>query len=767
MISTVGLFGIALLLAGVAGVVLEALLAPSRGFRLRPRTPAVGFGACVVLLVPLGSVWPTSRTAWALVGILILSAGLSVALVLRAGSRNPAPRPVATAGDGSAAVLLASTVAVALLALSPLLRLGFPTTIAAANNDGWSYAGMTAWLQDHSWTASLGETHTVSDIFGGVLDMQVEAGFGIGFESFASSVATLTGYPTYATVQAVAALLFVVAGAGWFDLGSLLVPRLATSRLVFLCLPASAPALITAYSENYLPHAVGLALVPAALAALIRWFSRPSAVSLVIAAVIVGAILSVYPGVSPWVIGPWGLLIAWTGFTALRSRIAGSDNRALGRAAILALAPIVAVAVIAPFQASQTVTFLTRLASGAPVPYPELGGFGRTALFVGASGPTSFLGPLDGFTAILAIAGFVVILAGLGFLVTSWRGNHGAVLAMLGVTIVSSVSLVRFSSLPDFAYGVFKVLLNSGYLAAGFAMLGLLLASARWQAPIALAVAGALGVMWMFASSSVLASALTGGAGFRAPDITAGRHLSTLGKDDVILLEGASATGEAFHQRMAMAYFSQQVAGRDVIGLGTTGSYFASPGSDAWRPSIPWDYVLADGSEAMTAARRLVWANGTYSYWRAPQVDATPYGVNWYSPEGSPGEPFRWTGGPVEILVSNRGTRPTRVEVSTKVLAWGRPRRVELRRGSVLIASVRVGTDEQATLVGRTTIPPRTVTVLTLDGGDGMPAPPPDPRLLSVRVDEPRVVVLRGGEAPAAAEPAGQRGPGPGTSKSS
>ena len=110
MIATVGLFGVAVLLACAAGVVLEALLRPRRGFRLRPRTPAIGFAVCVLLLVSLGSVWPTSRTAWGLVVVLTAAWVVAFVRVYRAGKVHAVPPPFRTREDRASAILLSASV---------------------------------------------------------------------------------------------------------------------------------------------------------------------------------------------------------------------------------------------------------------------------------------------------------------------------------------------------------------------------------------------------------------------------------------------------------------------------------------------------------------------------------------------------------------------------------------------------------------------------------------------------------------------------------
>lgn len=739
MLSTVAIFAVALALVVVAGVIVEALLAPATGFRLRGRTPAVGFSIIVVLLIALGALWPTRVTAWVLLALIALGAFIATWLVRRVRKRDTTRAPLWTGGDGQGLILLTCAVAGSLFVLSPVLRLGFPTTVAALNNDGWSYAGISGWLTTHAWPAPQDSPH-IFDIFGGVIGAQLRDGFSVGFESFASSVAVMTGYPTYAVVQPVAAIVIVIGAAGWFDLGRQLAPKIGTWRLALLTLPAIAPALVVIYSENYLPHAFGIALVPVALGALICWFTAPDVSSAVRSGLAVGAVLCVYPGIAPWVIGPWILLTIWAIAHAWRSRKTAADRRTARALVVVVGAPVVTTIIVAPYQAIQTVTFLARKASGAAVPYPDLGRLSSSAFVVGATGPGSIVGPPSTVALAVTIALGAFALAGLIVLLASWRSNLLTAIAAIGVAAVSVFGLVRFSSLPDFPYGVFKVLANSGALLAGFAILGLLIGSMRWKPTPFLAMVGVMGVAWLAASSSVLSAAYRGSAGFRAADITAAREVASLPPDSVTLVEGTSDSGEVFHRRMALAYVGQQYADRVLIGLGTTGSYFAPPGTDVWRPDRPWDYVIGDGSEEMSPGRRAVWSNGSYTLWTAPAVDSTPYGANWSATEG--GGSFRWTTGPVEILVSNRRSTPARVRVTLDLLAWKSPREVVLRRGRQVIAREQVGTASEVQMMSIVTVAPGKITVLDLDPGTAAPAPAGDSRMLSARVTAPRVVPL-------------------------
>jgi len=453
----------------------------------------------------------------------------------------------------------------------------------------------------------------------------------------------------------------------------------------------------------------------------------------------VGAVLCVYPGIAPWVIGPWILLTLWV-IAREYARRNSSVGRGVWGTLVVICTPVLATIIVAPYQAFQTINFLLRKASGAPVPYPELGRLGSGAFALGAAGPASIVGQPSTLAVGITIALGAFSLVGLTVLLASWRSNPLVATAAVGAAAISIFGLVRFSSLPDFPYGVFKVLANSGALLAGFALLGLLIGSMRWKPAAFVAMVGAMGIAWLAASSTVLATAYRGTAGFRAADVTAAREVASLPPNSVTLVEGTSDSGEVFHRRMALAYVGQQYADRVLIGLGTTGSYFAPPGTDVWRPDRPWDYVIGDGSEQMSPGRRAVWSNDAYTLWTAPSVDSTPYGANWYATEGDGS--FRWTSGPVEILMSNRRATPARVRVTLDLLAWKSPREVVLRRGRQVIAREQVGTAQEVRMMGSVTVAPGKVTVLEIETGATAEGPPGDPRMLGVRVKAPRVVTI-------------------------
>ena len=133
----------------LAGVALTALLDP-RGRWLTPATPAAG-AACIVCLAHFaGYVLPGSTTAIVVVVVI-------VALLVLGVVRRGRPRALREAFALSRGELLALGLGavLGLLLLTPVLSIGFPTTIAAEIADGWARSVLAEWLIDHPLSDSV------------------------------------------------------------------------------------------------------------------------------------------------------------------------------------------------------------------------------------------------------------------------------------------------------------------------------------------------------------------------------------------------------------------------------------------------------------------------------------------------------------------------------------------------------------------------------------------------------------------------------------
>jgi hypothetical protein len=195
---------------------------------------------------------------------------------------------------------------------------------------------------------------------------------------------------------------------------------------------------------------------------------------------------------------------------------------------------------------------------------------------------------------------------------------------------------------------------------------------------------------------------------------------------------------------MMQAYFGADLGGQKLQGLGTTSSYIAPGGQPEWRPTRPWAYVvtLHPDDAPFGAHREQIWTNGTYTLWKAPQLDVTPYGPVWYPPETDAAGVFQWTAGDVQLVVSNRSSRDRKVSLRMTAASYGVNRTVtigpERQPGTTVTLPGKKGLRP---IVVPLRLPANSATGIVVASDPGpAPAPRPDLRTLSLRIQDVTVV---------------------------
>ena len=301
MAATLAILVVGVLLALLVGVAVRSALDVGGRWLAFEAIP-LGVATSIGVLYGLAYVLPMTSAAVVLVAaaaaVLVAASVIRARRRARTGDALRSALSEALAPDRADGAVIATGGAAALLALLPVFRIGFPTTLGFGNNDSWAYAGIVSWLRDNAWRshAPIGS----SDLFGSLLTNQLRDGFGFGFELYSSATASLTGRQGHEVVDAVAAVGFVVAAAGWAHLHRALSPDSRASRLAVAALGALSPLLLLPFSDNYTPQFFGLCLWPGAVAGVVVFLRAPGIRTLVPAALVAGGVIAVYPGVSPW-----------------------------------------------------------------------------------------------------------------------------------------------------------------------------------------------------------------------------------------------------------------------------------------------------------------------------------------------------------------------------------------------------------------------------------------------------------------------------------
>lgn len=716
----------ALVLLTVIGVGARAWLGPQG----RPRSDVLPLGAAVaiVLAYPLARVLDLRAIAW-----LLLVAGL-VAIVLAVwrsrGPDGPVGRP-----ETLEIVVLAGGVVVGLLALIPAIAVGFPTAVAHSTRDGFSYMATIGWLLDNGLTR-LPEGGPDQALYG-ITRAQLDDGFGIGFEMLGAMGAALLGRESYQVVNAVSAIGFPLAAAGWLALARRVgTPVPAAIPLVLLA--AAAPAFLLPYSMNQGPHFLALALLPFSLACTIDVARDPRLRPLVIAAIAWGATLGVYTALLPW------LVVCTAAAIAAVYRPPERGVALARRMAMHAGAALLAIIVVTPFVHLQALEFIRTIGrpdSGVTSARWSLDDYAAVLTGGAERVPFATEPPLDWSTA---IATLLVLGCAVAALVLARRGTLVAIAAAgVGTTLLVGASLLRNGEATA-GYNLFKASITGGAILAGCAIAALVVAP-RARRGVAPALAGVLAAAWLPVAAGLLQSSYDEESGFRREEIALGRAIRDLPPDSTVLVEGTTIpTRWEYEMRHVTAYFGERDGVEDVEGLGSIASYLTvrqdPPGTRPWRPDTPWDYVVTSGAQLRQGARQVVWSSPHYRIERAPVLDVTNYGPGWYGPETDPdGRVHAWTAGDAALVVSNRGVRPRVATLAFDVQSYEVPRRVEVTAQGARARVIAVPGRRVRVRVPVPVPADSTRVVRLFSPGPPRPAPPGDGRLLAFDVSGLRI----------------------------
>jgi hypothetical protein len=745
--AVVGIYATAFIICLVTGVALAGVLDP-RGRWLDLRSLPLGAATAIALLWPLGWLMPVRVAAWVFVGVVL--AALAVALVLRAraGGGPRALRDVLATGRADAVVLGIGAVG-GMLILAPLLRLGFPSTIAYSNNDGWSYVGIIEWLHGHAFGPTALPDMLRPTTFAPFA--QLRDGFGVGFELLASTTMTLTGRDAYEMVNPVSALGLPIALGGWAYLWTGITGRIGWRHGALIAVAVTSPVFLLPFAENYTPQFVSVSFLPLAAATFVHYARRPGVRTAIPAAIGSAAVIGVYPPLLPWLI-PTLLLAALIGARWPGDRAGWRDTRAhvgrLRRSALVLAGFVIALVVIAPIQLRHVIRWFSTHTAEAGIPFPRLQPEDYLVWATGNSAPFSYItgSPVPWSVAATALIVVPIFVVGLLLPLRHAESPRRALaLVTAGVVIATAIVFITFRLTDPLGYGLYKALITGGAMLAGLLVLSLIPLRDRGLAGIRLLCLAILAAVWIPQSAQLLELSYRSTVGFRATDIQLGRELRTLPPRSTILVEGAAEEPGSFQVRMTQAYFGPEFAERHVEGLGSSSSYITPGGQPQWRPDTPWDYVITLRADAAPfgAGREPVWDNGVYFVSRAPELDATPFGQRWYPQEVDGSGPYQWTSGNVELIVANRSDRERRVTLGMTVASYADARRLTVAPEGAEGTTFTVPPEREGLtrIAVPLTLPPDSTTpiILTPDPGPQQ-ARPPDARTLSIRVQDVELV---------------------------
>ena len=745
MLAILGIYGLGVLVCLAAGIGLRALLTPG-GRWVGFETVPLGFCTVSAILYPLGIM--ARATVAAPIAVLIVLSGLIGGVLLRRRGRARAGEPglqlrQALVPELPAAITTGAGGGLGILLLLPTLRQGFPTTIAATNNDGWGYSGMVDWLKDHPFPRDVQPDIQAPMTL--VPWNQNVNDFAVGFEHFAALLASLLGRDGYEVVNSAAAVAIVAAVCGWGALVQQLRGRVDAAQAALVALAVASPLVVLPFAENYMTQFVSVCLWPFAIASFLGAVDRPGIRTIAVAGLGSAGLIGTYPALMPWLVPPIVAvaLIGGGGRSWRGTPVAGlAGHRVLGAVAALAALTIAttAVAPIQVYRAVQNLFFLDSVYVGALSDFFSNSAY--AALAVGATSPLSLFprGPLGWpvlASIVLLLAVYVVAL------VPVWRRGDrpwAPLLLVGGLVLTTAAVVLQYRIRGDYPYQVYKGLISGGALVAGTVVGSLLLRSAPRGRTVRLLGLGCCAALWVPTSAGLLQASADNTTGFRAAEVELGRALERLPSGSTVLVDGAAPDAHSFQVRMMSAYFGGQDADLTMEGLGNTGSYLTPGGLADWRPSRPWSDVVSTGPQPVITVRRPVWTNGTYALASAPKLDVSTFGLAWYPPEDLDGTILSWTSGPSEILLSNRTPTERRVRLLMTVLSYAVPRRLMLVAGPQRLTR-DLAADTLTAIAMPLRLPADSVLSVQMVATPGpVAAPAGDGRLLLIRAQRIRAV---------------------------
>ena len=315
--------------------------------------------------------------------------------------------------------------------------------------------------------------------------------------------------------------------------------------------------------------------MPFAVAAAAALFARPSAATLVVAAVASGGTLGVYVGLLPWQVllvvamafvmtGPWP---AWaTRFPRRRGRLARAAVLLASLAALTA-----ALAPIAVYRGYEFSTLASGFSGGGPFQsYPSDVYLGLLLGVIPDAGTA--VGGLE------ALAALVVVAALLLSLTTSHLRPARAPVALAAAVLLATAFVFNNYHRSGFNYGTYKTVISGGALLAGVIVVGLLArADTRRATALSVTAVVACGLVWALGATSLMRDEHRSRPGFRQQDRALGAALRALPPGSSVLVEGADAGGtpDMFQLRMMTAYFVTTSPSFSASGLWTTPSYIS------------------------------------------------------------------------------------------------------------------------------------------------------------------------------------------------
>jgi hypothetical protein len=689
--------------------------------------PLLGLAVAASVLTTASLALTMRSAAWiVLIPIGLVSLGLAVWQIRRG-------RRIDLAETAIPAVLV---VAGLLLASAPAVSRDTVGPFGLGVYDALGYIQTDLWLQEHTllddpppdsgrWDLTLAYGHALT---------QDETRIGVSVVN--AAVAGLFGLPPDETIFAFLATLFALLPATiWVVARRLGAGRVAAA--LGACFGLS-PAMFTLVADSALANLSALVLAPPALAFALHGLERRQIDELLIAAVLLGGLISVYPEFIPPV-----AIVAAAGIALYALRLLlPSPSWARTRALVSGLALLgVGIAVLAPLSLYRALSYLSRIGgdtglfAGLPPRFMTFENSGAWAFGVLHVYQLQRFDLLSGLKTTVAVA-LPFALAGV-IAVGAFRGRRAVSLVLIPIVVSIALGLLAYRRYQGghCEYCLWKSLtFMLPFLGVGLAV-GVD-AVLRWNGPAGLTRVASRSAVIVLALVAVGVLARTDQKVARALEHTPAASLTglrdladanlSLPEEAHVLVEGAEASNapkwtvpEAYVAARGLhdARPSLPLAPRDdalYLGVGVP-----SPPDQLYAPN--YDYVLS-AFPGLRSNRTPLAKRGTYALFRRAPTDVAIVGASSALDPAEGQQSSPWVLGPLQHWISAQAPRRAAVILHLRHREGERPL-LQIFSGSRPLATS--SPEDRSSVCAEATLG-RGLTVLTAQ--PDFPSRPPTPR---------------------------------------
>lgn len=598
--------------------------------------PLIGYAFALTVLENIGILLPMRIAIWILVAFCLC---LTVAALLRR-RKNQAPVESKRLERPSHWKLITLYVFSLGVGLLPILYMGFPTSFAVTNNDGYWYITLSKWLISHAYA----NAPIVNQGSPWLTSVQYPVThFVRGVNLLPAGIDSLLRIDPYVSMSIFSAILISFVPLVFFLVCRLCFSLSDRNALIAAVLVAVNSSILRTHFEANFHQVSGFIFLPLALGFFYYAHENPKWREVAIAGLFISSLVNSYYEFLPFFVLPVAAFVIY-------GLLFGKHKKQV----LIVTAVIAALAIVLNVYATKSAVLMllswTDLRSAGIIPF--MGITQNLAVLFGIANLYD-LQDLYYRSMIFAVTLKLTLLAAASALLVGLRRSVASLRVFLGIGLALYAIPLSYMILQKYSYGVFKGLQAMTVtidiiMAIGFSLfLVSSNASTRLKTTGAIVSLGALTLV--LGVSSVSTAAIVKKA--TPPALVIGREfpkmadfVRTTPKTTVFALEGNDSQYSLINFEHYSVYFINSMAGREVSFRSNKVGYFFVSGQPAdYFLKQHYDYVVVS-TKPITRPWRSYEKdlNGILIYKRIKGVDMTTFGEDWRGGGEKNGQPVKW-----------------------------------------------------------------------------------------------------------------------------